>query len=159
GILRPQPMCASQQWEWQNIRFSQPPPPTRATHLTLGGGALIGSDMGEFGGKLAWQPTGGQAQTLIKDNVVAIEPAHGGGIVLFGRADMGLVRGYAGRVSQRSDGDDWCVTEVARLPSSAEALATIGPGLYAAWSGNLEVFQTVGHRVVVFSDKEILGLA
>jgi hypothetical protein len=40
--------------------------------------------------------------------------------------------------------------EVARMPSRADALATIGPNLFAAWSDN---------RVVVLSDKETLGLA
>ena len=115
----------------------------------LGPGVLVGTNMGEFGGELTWQPVDGQAQLLIKDNVIAIEPCDSGAIVLFGLAHMGLVHGYAVRVSQRGDGG-WSLTELARLPSSAEALATIGPGMFAAWSEN---------RVVVFSDQEIVGLA
>jgi HEAT repeat protein len=149
GVLRSQPLCASRQWEWNGIRFSPPSSSTRAPSLLLGPGALVGTNMGEFGGELTWQPVDGQAQLLIKDNVIAIEPCDSGAIVLFGLAHMGLVHGYAVRVSQRGDGG-WSLTEVARLPSSAEALATIGPGLFAAWSEN---------RVVVFSDQEIVGLA
>jgi HEAT repeat protein len=146
---RAQPLCGSQQWQWQDTRFSQPLPATRDNHLSFGSGALIGSNMGEFGGELGWQPASGQAQTLIKDNVVAMQPADGGAIVLFGLTHMGLAHGYAVHVSQRGDGA-WSLSEVARLPSSGDALATIGPGLFAAWSE---------HRVVVFSDKGILGLA
>ena len=117
--------------------------------LSLGAGELIGSDMRGFGGELVWQPEGGQQQLLHQHNVVAIEPAEGGAIVLFGLAHGGIHDGYAVRVTQRADGT-WSLTEVARLPSRADALATIGPNLCAAWSEN---------RVVVFSDKEILGLA
>src|SRR5262245_30894986 len=104
--------------------------------------------MGEFGGELTWQPGKGQAQTPLKDNVVAIEPSERGAIVLFGLAHLGLVHGYAVRVSKRDDGR-WSLSEIARLPSSAEALATIACGLFAAWSEN---------RVVVFSDQAIVGL-
>jgi hypothetical protein len=86
---------------------------------------------------------------LLKHNVVAIEPTEGGAIVLFGFAHLSLVDGYAVRVSRRGDGG-WSLSEVARLPSRADALATIGPNLFAAWSEN---------RVVVFSDQEIVGLA
>ena len=149
GILRSVPSCGSRRWEWQGVRFSPPSSSTRTPRLSLDAGALIGTNKGEFGGELTWQPIDGQAQLLLKDNVVAIEPADGGAIVLFGLAHMGLVRGYAVRVSQRGDGG-WSLAEVARLPSTADALATIGPNLFAAWSEN---------RVVVLSDKEILGLA
>jgi hypothetical protein len=148
GILRTQPLCNSRRWEWNGIPLSQPSS-TRVPRLMLGAGTLVGTSRGEFGGELAWQPVGGQAQLLLKHNVVAIESAQGGAIVLFGLAHMGLVDGYAIRVSRRGD-DDWSLSEVARLPSTADALAMIGPNLFAAWSEN---------RVVVFSDQEIVGLA
>jgi len=76
-------------------------------------------------------------------------PTEGGAIVLFGLAHMGFVDGYVVRVSQRSDGS-WSLSEIARLPSTGDALASIGPSLFAAWSEN---------RVIVFSDQEIVGLA
>jgi HEAT repeat protein len=146
GILRSVPSCGSREWEWYDARFSLPPPATRVARLSLGAGELIGTNRGEWGGTLAWT---GQAQPIIEHNVVAIEPTEGGAIVLFGLSHMGWVDGYAVRVSQRGD-VGWSLSEVARLPSTADALATIGPNLFAAWSEN---------RVVVFSDKEILGLA
>jgi hypothetical protein len=118
--------------------------------LTLGAGILVGTNRGEGGGELTWKnPVNGQWKLLLEHNVVAIEPVEGGAIVLFGVAHMGLVDGYAARVS-RSDDGDWSLSEFARLPWTAEALATIGPNLFAAWSEN---------RVVVFSDQEIVGLA
>jgi hypothetical protein len=110
---------------------------------------LVGTNRGEWGGDLAWKPVDGLAQRLHDHNVVAIEPAEGGAIVLFGLAHMGFVDGYAVRASQRGN-SGWSLSEVARLPSTADALATIGPNLFAPWSGN---------RVVVFSDQEIVGLA
>jgi HEAT repeat protein len=144
-----QPSCGSGRWEWDDIRFSAPPRSTGAAHLSLGGGWLLGTNRGEWGGELTWMPVFGQSQLIIKDNVIAIEAAEGGAIVLFGLAHMGMVYGYAVRVSQRGDGG-WSLSEVARLPLSADALAKIGPNLFAALSEQ---------RVVVFSDKEIVGLA
>jgi HEAT repeat protein len=149
STLRSQPMCSSRRWEWNGIRFSRPTSSTRVLGLALGPGALVGSNRGEWGGDLTWKPVNGQVQLLHKHNVVAIQPADGGAIVLFGLDHMGLVDGYAVRVSRRGD-DDWSLSEVARLPSTADALATIEPNLFAAWSES---------RVVVFSDQEIVGLA
>lgn len=149
GILKPVPKCVSGRWKWRDVQFSRPSYEAWRMSLPLGAGNLIGSNKGEFGGALNWQPDHGEVQLLHKHNVVAIEPAEGGAIVLFGLAHMGLSDGYALHVSQRADGG-WALTEVARMPSRADALATIGTNLYAAWSAN---------RVVVFSDKEILGLA
>jgi hypothetical protein len=153
GGLPSMPPCHSGRWAWRGVQFAAPPvlPYSRAhrTELALGSGRLVGVNKGEWGGDLTWQPDEGQPQLLHKHNVVAIEPAEGGAIVLFGLAHMGLADGYAVHVSQRADGG-WSLTEVARMPSRADALATIGPNLYAAWSAN---------RVVVFSDKGILGLA
>jgi hypothetical protein len=109
----------------------------------------MGTDWGEFGGDLRWKPAERQEQLIIKDNVVAMEPIEGGAIVLFGLAHLGLAHGYAVRVSPRDDGG-WSLSEVARLPGRADALAKIGPKLFAAWSDG---------RVVVFSDQEIVALA
>ena len=148
-LLQTQPPCRSQRWEWQDIRFSQPPTSTRVSRLPFGAGELIGTDRGEFGGELRWKSAAGQEQSIIKDNVVAIVPAEGGAIVLFGLAHLGLAHGYAVRVSQRDDGG-WSLSEAARLPGRADTLATIGPKLFAAWSDG---------RVVVFSDQEIIALA
>jgi hypothetical protein len=110
---------------------------------------LVGTNRGEWGGELTWNPVNGQGQLLLKHNVVAIEPAEGGAIVLFGLAHMSFDNGYAVRVRQRDDGG-WSLSEIARLPSIADALATIGPNLLAAWSEN---------GVVVFPDQGIVGLA
>jgi hypothetical protein len=148
-LLQSLPPCRSQRWEWRGTRFSQPPTATRVSRLPLGAGELIGTDRGEFGGELRWKSAQGQEQSIIKDNVMAIVPTEGGAIVLFGLAHLGSAHGYAVRVSQRDDGG-WSLSEAARLPGRADALATIGPRLFAAWSDG---------RVVVFSEQEIVGLA
>jgi hypothetical protein len=62
---------------------------------------------------------------------------------------MGTNYGYAVPVSQRADGG-WSLIEIARLPAQPEAFAAFAPNLFAAWSDG---------RVIVFSGKEILGLA
>jgi HEAT repeat protein len=147
STLRSQPLCNSQRWEWNGIGFSLPTSPMHS--LTLGAGILVGTNRGEWGGDLTWHPVNGQEKLLLEHNVVTVEPAEGGAIVLFGLWHEGLVDGYAVRVNGRGD-SDWSLSEVARLPSTADALATIGPNLFAAWSEN---------RVVVFSDQEIVGLA
>ena len=147
NILRSQPLCNSQRWEWNGIEFSRPTSLKRS--LTLGAGMLIGTNRGEWGGELTWNPVNGQGQLLHTYNVVAIELAEGGAIVLFGLAHGAFDDGYAVRLRQSDDGG-WSLSEIARMPSMAGALATIGPNLLAAWSEN---------RVVVFSDQEIVGLA
>jgi HEAT repeat protein len=150
GIIGGAPACTSGRWQWRDVKFSGPPPRTPKTELTLGVGVLIGIDCRTYGcGKLVWQPAGGPAQPIHEGDVVGIESAEGGAIVLIGGAHLGIVSGYAMRVSQRGDGS-WSFSEIARMPTFASALATIGPNLFAAWDYN---------RVVVLSDKEILGLA
>jgi HEAT repeat protein len=149
-IIQDAPACASGRWEWRDAQFSGPPPRSYKRDRTFGAGVLIGIDTTGYGrGKLSWQPADGSAQLIHENDVVGIEPAEGGAIVLFGGAHRGVVSGYAVRVSRRGDGS-WSLSEVARMPSFAEGLATIGPNLFAAWGDN---------RVVILSDKEILGLA
>jgi HEAT repeat protein len=142
--------CPSRRWQWQGHPFSEPQSTgARGTRLTLDNGTLVGTDKGEWGGELEWMGKDGQTRLLIRDNVVSIQPADGGAMVLFGLAHMALVYGYAVHVKKGEDGN-WSLNEAARLPQDAQALATIGPNLFAAWSGG---------RVVVFSDKGVLGLA
>lgn len=144
------PRCPSQQWEWQGRPISRPQSTgSRRSRLTFDNGTLIGSDIGEWGGDLSWTGADGKAELIIKDNVVAIEAADGGAMVLFGLAHMGITYGYAVHVRKGEDGS-WSLNEAARLPRDAQALATIGTNLFAAWSGG---------RVVVFSNKQVLGLA
>jgi hypothetical protein len=142
-------MCSSRHWEWNGIRFSRPTSSTRS--LILDAGVLVGKPRNEFelgSGDLTWHPADGRTQVLHSHNVVAVEPAQSGAIVLFGSA-RSLVDGSAVGVSRRGYGG-WSLSEVARLPFTADALATISPNLFAAWSAN---------RFVVFSDQEIVGLA
>jgi hypothetical protein len=118
--------------------------------LQVRDGKFVGTNRGEFGGELTFQPTGGKPASIQRDNFVGIEPDADGPIVLFGLAHLGFHYGYALHII-RPGGAAWKSVEVARLPAEADALASIGPDLFAAWSGG---------RVVVFSiGQSILGLA
>jgi hypothetical protein len=150
--IRPQAAerCPSQKWEWQGRPIARPQlTDARRVVLPFNNGLLIGNNRGEWGGELSWKGEDGQLELILKDNVVAIEPTDGGAMVLFGLAHMRMVYGYAVRVRKAEDGK-WSLSEIGRLPREAQALAAIGVNLFAAWSGG---------RVVVFSDKEVLGLA
>jgi HEAT repeat protein len=145
-VLSTQPACSSGKWKWREIEFTERGR-SRQLRLPLGNGELIGIIRSRQFGELTWKPTSGESQRLIEDDFVSMEPAKGGAVVLF--SSVQLDYGYVVHVQQRADGS-WSLHEVARLPTSADALATIAPGLYVAWSGS---------RAVVFSEKEVLGLA
>jgi hypothetical protein len=116
-------------------------------------GELVGTDNGEWGGQLAWLPTKGQPEILVRDNVHGIEyetDGSVGAIAFFGLAHMSLDFGYALKVSLSENGS-WKKEEIARLPGEPVASTTIGPGLHAVKANDY---------VLVLSSKEgILGLA
>jgi hypothetical protein len=136
--------CGAWRWRGQDIR-----PPTTILHaVKLGGGTLVAVDKGEWGGGLEWSPTLGTTQTLLKDNVGALEPIDGGVLALSGLAHLDSNYGYVTRARRTASG--WDVQEIARLPSRFSSISTIGPDSYAAWSAR---------RVVIFSGQGVLGLA
>lgn len=142
--------CASKHWQWAGTSFGFPKSDHRDTELQVPEGRFVGTNHGEWGGELVWRPKNGKSESIQKDNVVGIEPDEDGPVVLFGLAHMGLAYGYALQVT-RPNGEAWKSVEVARLPAEADALVSVGPDLFAAWSDR---------RVVVFSAKRgILGLA
>ena len=143
--------CPSKEWRWQKMPFRFPETSDeRGTELRLADGRFVGSNRGEWGGELIWRPTSGEPESIRKDNVVAIAPDEDGPVALFGLSHMDLAYGYAVHVT-RPNGETWKPVEIARLPAEADALLTIAPDLFAAWSDR---------RVVIFSAKRgILGLA
>lgn len=153
-VLGKNPLCKSHRWRWNRAEFSTPDARDYSakeisSSLRTGDGEFVGTDRGEWGGELVWRSSKGEPHSLRKDNVVGIERDGDGVVALFGLNHMGLAYGYALNIDQTLGGK-WKLTEVARLPAEADALAAIGPGIFAAWSSG---------RVVVFSRQGIQGLA
>lgn len=149
-VLGETPHCSSNRWQWKATKFGMPEGSADGGELHVLDGKLVGTNHGEWGGDLTWQPSSGKREVLQKDNVVGIAADADGPVVLFGLAHMSLAYGYVLQVT-RTPEKAWKLAEVARLPAQAEGLATIGPDLFAAWSDG---------RVVVFSPKRgILGIA
>jgi HEAT repeat protein len=155
-ILGKTPSCNSQRWTWSGTTFKLRPDPQApdaqaGMSLEFSGGRLEGVNHGEFGGTLTWQRADRRtkSQVIFRDDVVGMTKDGDGAMVLFGLAHMGLAYGYVLRVL-RTSGDDWNLSEVARLPAEADALTTVSPGTFAALSRN---------RVVVFTQAGILGMA
>jgi len=143
--------CPGKHWKWKDITFELSPRSNGDnTELQAIDGRFVGTNHGEWGSELTWNPKKGEPGSILKDNVVGIEPEADGPIVLFGLAHLGIAYGYAVHVT-RSNGETWKSVEVARLQAEPARLTTIGPDLFAAWSDR---------RVVVFSAEQgILGLA
>ncbi len=168
--------CESGRWRWKGSEFGAPDKSRMALDLGAPRGRITGSDHGEWGGELIWNPDGGEKSLLSHDNVQGIEAARQGFVVAFGGG--GLFRSYDPHpppavspdgdaletieVSNGPDGSGWAMLaqpdasgawrmrRVAVFPRGVEVLATIGSGVYSAWSGN---------RAVVFSEDGIQGVA
>ncbi|MGA9043098.1 MAG: HEAT repeat domain-containing protein [Terriglobales bacterium] len=150
-VLREASACPGGSWRWKEISFKIPTRTERqAESLRFRDGELVGTDHGEFGGELAWLPSNGQPQTILKDNVTQMERDEDGAIALVGLAHMSFDYGYVLKM-ERTARETWNLTEVARLPAKADGLTALSSDLFAARSFG---------RVVVFSSKQgILGLA
>jgi hypothetical protein len=136
--------CPGWTWRGQTLRV----PNSVVQSIRLPTGTLTAIDQGEWGGGLTWSPRSGKPQTLVSDNVRSLEPIEGGVLALGGLAHLSFDYGYVVRV--RLNGTAWDVREIVRLPNRFDAITSIGPQTYAAWSFK---------RVVIFSEDGILGMA
>lgn len=155
-VLDDFPSCAQEQWQWQSMHFSLPDNRrTQNSHMVTARlkqppGLLTGVNHGEFGGSLIWKPDGGRSAVLLKDfGVMGIEPDAEGAVFITGLNHMGFNFGVVGLLTRTVQGK-WSLRELAHLPSEGTEMSAISPGLYAAWSGS---------RVVIFNNRQILGLA
>jgi hypothetical protein len=165
--------CKTQRWIWQgqpirwrhgasgflvpnqrsNYRAEIRVAPTRG----LSGGALSGTEMGEFGGALRWEPDSGDPVTLYDSNVMGLAQNGNGAIAAIGEwgpqaeliSNGATGVGFALRVT-RDESGRWIMAEAARFPSGVGDLTRVGRDYYAAYSGG---------RVIVFSQTRIVGLA
>jgi hypothetical protein len=143
-------------------------------------GDLVALDIGEFGGRLEWHARGGQREEVLRGNASNILAASDGAVVLFSTgggsdilpvgkdkdqyvtlpdgerlfqsellANYPLADGMVLHVVRDASGK-WQLSEAARLIQGGSVMASIGPDLYAAYSGG---------RLMVFDTQKILGLA
>lgn len=124
--------CSSgDHWRGRSIRWS-----SQAMVLDWPDGRFVGTNRGEWGGALDWDPTRGGKVTLLEDNVVGIIEGDEGPIVAFGLAHLGSSDGFVAEVT-RGGPKGWTLTEIVRLPSAPEDIGLVSRGVYAAktWDG------------------------
>ena len=114
-----------------------------------GDGVLIGTDRGEFGGSLIWEPVAGEAITLVPDNTTFMFEDGDDVITLHGIAHLGVNYGFATLVS-RGDNREWSVRVIARFPAHLLQAKPLGDGKFAANSSG---------RVVIFDRNGIVEAA
>jgi HEAT repeat protein len=146
-------MSCQHGFEWQGQKIVFPAERQDESRITFSDGNLIGSNLGEFGGALTWQPRRGQAEVLHKENTSGVARAGEGAVAVVDvQSFLATGDSYALHI-ERSGRGPWRLAEIGRLPTGTFGISVLGPDLFATWgfSNNL--------RVVVFSSKEILGLA
>jgi hypothetical protein len=121
----------------------------RPGEVRVPGGQLVGVDLGEFGGRLAWVPDGGPAMQIYSENIQAIAEVDGRYYAFGGVAHRSTNSGRMFRV-ERDDTGRWHVTPIATLSGAPAAVASMGgDSLLVLTSGALDVVHTDGaHRVV-----------
>lgn len=126
--------CKSNVWYFEEKNFV-PPKEFNGNHkLEFEGGVLSGSDRGEWGGELVWNPSHGEPEIIVEDNVRTMFQERDEAIVIFGLAHMGISRGYAALVSRDQSGQ-WVSKEIARFTEDASQVVEYGPGRYIAIAG------------------------
>jgi hypothetical protein len=155
AVLDDIPACSSQRWRLHSLVIHFPgrsgsyAPKTVSARLANGRGFFRGSNGGEFGSALTWNPHVGPSKVVYQGyEVIGIFPDGDGAIAVIGLAHMGIDFSVVVSLDLGAEGR-WTLHEVARLPSMSSAMVQISPGVYAARSG---------HRVTVFNRTQILGL-
>jgi hypothetical protein len=94
--------------------------------LSVQGGRLIGTNRGEFGGALEWEPTGVSRRTLIlTGNPVAFVASPAGLFLAEGLAHLSITRGRLLEL-ERTDAK-WTAKHVVGLGEAPEAVTVVGP--------------------------------
>ena len=155
AVLGDIPACSSQRWRLHSLVIHFPGqsssyvPKTVSARLANGRGFLRGSNGGEFGSTLTWEPLVGPSKVVYHGyEVIGIFPDGDGAIAVIGLAHLGIDFSVVVSLDLGADGR-WTLHEVARLPSMSSAMVQISTGVYAARSG---------YRVTFFNRTQILGL-
>jgi hypothetical protein len=168
--------CASGQWRFGERIFGEPNKKRmKAASGAADGGEFSAMDNGEWGGGVWWSaPSRAPGEPVVATNSEGVETASTGAVGVFGEVGVfeaydpdAALHPYAPEesrmwISNGPSGYGYVLSlmpgtngtlrtkENARLPRAADVMATIGPDLFAAWSGG---------RAVVFSLDGIRGLA
>jgi HEAT repeat protein len=156
-ILHDVPVCSTGSWEWQRQSFILTRGPRMfnkaersGNTLSFQDGKFIGTNHGEWGGALLWQPKRGKPVKINDDNVIAIFKDGDNAVAVFGLSHMGLDYGYAMGLTRNPDGA-WAISRTTQLFAEPEAITALGNGRFAVLN--------VGRVFVFSSDDGILGLA
>jgi hypothetical protein len=110
------------------------------------GGHLLGTDRGEWIGKLMFQDADGHLTTLLNENVHGIVKNADGIFAFTGLAHLSLNEGYIHFVTQEPHGPV-LVTRLGRLPGAPTRVRQLQPTgatfflVYAGFSNNRQVFE------------------
>ena len=110
------------------------------------GGRLLGTDLGEWRGKLYFQDADGKADVLLKENVRGIVQNQEGVFVFTGLAHLTLNEGYLYMVS-RSQSGRVVVSRLGRLPGAPARVVQSGFGgvtsflVYSGYSNDRQLFE------------------
>jgi len=94
--------------------------------LEVPGGRLLGTDRGEWGGELYFQPTGGQPKEIYSGNIADVLETSDGIIALTGLAHMGINHGYV--LSITPEGERYVAHRKLTLPGAPRYVQSAGPG-------------------------------
>lgn len=109
-----------------NMRIQRREPKSREIVLPLQGGRLIGTNLGEFGGAIAWETTGASERTVIlKGNPVAFVTSPSGVFAAEGLAHLIISRGRLLKLIRL--GEKWDVKDVVDLGAAPQAVTLVGP--------------------------------
>jgi HEAT repeat protein len=146
--------CPSNTWAWNGTEFHRSENVRTTLQIGASGnvpaGALVGEDRGEWGGQVTWNATAQVPHFVAYGNFGGIEPSRNGAVVVIGSCCLAAFNSDYALELKRDASGAWRATEIARFPSAAYGLKSIGRDLFAVWSGN---------RAVVFAPAGISGVA
>jgi hypothetical protein len=123
--------------------------------LDVFGGRLLGTDRGEWIGKLMFQDADGNLETILNENVHGIVKNSDGVFVFTGLAHLGANEGYIFTIARKPDGPV-TASRLGRLPGAPTRINQPQPDgatsflVHSGFSGNrplLECYQLIGNTV------------
>ncbi len=159
-------LCANwarQQWsvevaESGAVRIDQATGRGGPITLQMQGGRLIGTNRGEFGGALEWEPAGSSRRELIlRGNPVAFVASPAGLFLAEGLAHLTISRGRLFKLGQT--GGQWTAVQVVDLGEAPDAVRLVGPTtlLVLTTSGVTQVDLAKQAATILFTNQQWRG--
>jgi hypothetical protein len=162
SALRKTASCPGDRWRWKRNAFRIGPRRRQhdgyydsvASSLLIQDGELVGTNHGEWGGRLVWIPVRGMPRVLLSHNVTGLAFSGSGSMFVFFEA---LVS-YDGAIAifSRNGSGEWDVSPLVQLPARADRWTNFGPDRLGM---EFLAVESAGRVVVVSAETGILGLA